>query len=448
MPAAHILIATSPDVRLVRHWDIDPHRELRYADDEEYAEHLRELFGRAIGARLRGLDRAAVLLSGGMDSSSIVAMAARLNPGGRPVDVRAYNHALREFPDADEERYAERVARHCGVPFVPIPFQRADLDHHLDNARRLEDTIPGTLGRSDDTLASSMTGDGCRVVLSGMGGDEWFTGAYQHSADLFRSGRFVAGARQLWADGHHPDAYHGVGVFAKTCLWALAPGPVRRAVKHVLPKRDLVPAGFNRAFARDVSLVERIAQRPIDRRFPTLAAAVIYRAAMHPDGVYFWDESARQASLFGHELSAPFLDRRLAEFAMAIPEEQRWSGRDNKRVLRAAMAGLLPDDIRMRQEKADPGAAMFAELEHLHRQGAFARMELAEAGVLDAAVIGSMYQEMVRLFADGQVHYKILSYRLWTFLAGEFAWRALFGRKARLPRGGFSGREAPHARFG
>ena len=125
VPAAHLLTATSPDVRLVRHWDIDPHRELRYADDEEYAEHLRELYGRAIGARLRGLDRAAVLLSGGVDSSSIVGMVSRLNPGGRPVDVRAYNHALRGFPDADEEQDAERVARHCGVPFVPIPFQGA-----------------------------------------------------------------------------------------------------------------------------------------------------------------------------------------------------------------------------------------------------------------------------------------------------------------------------------
>ena len=169
---------------------------------------------------------------------------------------------------------------------------------------------------------------------------------------------------------------------------------------------------------------------------------------MHPDGVYFWDESARQASLFGHELSAPLLDRRLAEFAMAIPEEQRWSGRDTKRVLRAAMAGILPEDIRMRRRKSDPGAVVFAELERMHHQGAFARMELADAGVLDGAAVGSMYQEMVRLFADGQVRYKVLAYRLWTFFAGECAWRTLFGRKARSPRGGFSGRETPQARFG
>jgi asparagine synthase (glutamine-hydrolysing) len=448
VPAAHLATATSSDVRLVRHWDIDPHRELRYADDEEYAEHLRELCGRALGARLRGLDRAAVLLSGGVDSSSVVGIASRENPGSRPVEVRAYHHALRGFPDADEEPDAERVARYCGVPFVPVPFQGANLDHHLDNARRLEDTIPGTLGTSDDTLASRMAGDGCRVVLSGIGGDEWFTGAYLHSADLFRSGRLVAGARQLWADGHHPDTFHGVGVLAKTCLWAAAPGSVRRVIKRALPARDLVPPGFRRAFAEDVSLVDRITPRPLDRRFPTLAASVMYRAAMHPHGIYAWEESARQASLFSSELSAPLLDRRIAEFAMALPEEQRWSGRETKRVLRAAMAGILPEQIRMRRRKLNPGAVVFAELERLHGQGALTAMELAEAGILDAAAVGSMYQEMVRLFADGQVRYKILAYRLWTFLAGECAWRTLFGRKARSPRGGFIGRETKEARFG
>ena len=311
-----------------------------------------------------------------------------------------------------------------------VPFQGASLDHHLDNARQLEDTMPGTLGRSDDTLASRMTQDGCRVVLTGIGGDEWFTGAYQHSADLFRNGRLVSGVRQLWADGHHPDAFHGVGVLARTCVWAVTPGPVRRAIKRVMPKRDLVPAGFNRAFACDVSLVERITPRPVDRRFPTLAAAVIYAGAMDPQGVYAWDESARQASLSGNELSAPLLDRRLAEFAMAIPEEQRWSGRDTKRVLRAAMAGILPDEVRMRRRKSDPGSALFAELGRMHAQGAFTRMELAEAGVLDEAAVASQYQEMLRLFADGQDRYKVLAYRLWTFFAGECAWRALFGRQA------------------
>ena len=237
-----------------------------------------------------------------------------------------------------------------------------------------------------------MSGDGARVVLTGIGGDEWFGGAYQHSADLLRRGRFVSAARQLWADGHNPDAFHGVKVLARSCVWAATPAPARRVIKGMLPRRDLVPRGFNRAFAADVSLVERITPEPVDRRFPTLAAAAIHAAALHPDGVNTWDEGARHVSLWGHELSAPLLDRRLAEFAMAIPEQQRWSGDETKRVLRAAVAGLLPDEVRMRRRKSDPGAVTFGELRRMHAQGAFTHMELAEAGVLDQAAVESQFR--------------------------------------------------------
>jgi asparagine synthase (glutamine-hydrolysing) len=456
VPAAHVATATFAStvrVNLARHWDIDVHREVRYADDAQYAEHFADLYGRALTARLRGLDRVAVLLSGGLDSSSIVGMVSRVAPGHRPVEVRAYNHAFRDFPESDEEQDAAHVAQHCRVPFTPIPFEGASLEHHLENARRLEDTIPGTLGRSDDALAARMTNDGCPVVLTGIGGDEWFTGAYLHSADLFRTGRVAAGLRQLWADGHHPDAFHGVGVLARSCVWAMTPGPVRRVVKRVLPRRDLVPAGFNRIYAAEVSLVDRITPRPADTAFPTLAGGAIYAAAMHPDGIYCWDESARQASLYGNELSAPLLDRRLAEFAMALPEEQRWSGRATKRVLRAAMAGILPDDVRMRRRKADPSAVLFAEIRRMHDQGAFRRMELVEAGVLDGEAVGALYEELVRLFAARQDRYKVLAYRLWTLFAGECVWRTLFGRRARTlvthsGRDVFSGRETPRAGFG
>jgi asparagine synthase (glutamine-hydrolysing) len=454
VPAAHMLTASpvAPAGTLTCHWEIDPRRELRYADDAQYAEHLQELYSRAVSARLRGLSKVAVLLSGGVDSSSIAGLASRLNPGGSPVEVRTYHHSLRGYPDADEEQHAESAARHCGIPFVSVPFEGADLDHHLDNARRLEDTTPGTFGLSDDKLASRISDDGATVVLSGIGGDEWFGGAYQHSADLLRGGHFVAAARQVWADGHNPDAFHGVKVLAQSCVWAATPAPARRVIKGLLPRRDLVPRGFNRRFAADVSLVERITPAPPDRRFPTLAAAAICAAALHPDGVNTWDEGARHVSLWGHELSAPLLDRRLAEFAMAIPEEQRWSGDETKRVLRAAIAGILPEDVRLRRRKSDPGAVTFGELTRMHEQGAFTRMELVEAGVLDQAAIASQFGEMRQLFADGKDRYKVLAYSLWAFFAGECVWRTLFGRRglkiANLRREGVSGAETQRAGAG
>ena len=456
VPAAHVATATSAapaEIVVAPHWDIDPGRELHYADDAQYAEHLRELYERALAARLRGLDRAAVLLSSGLDSSSVVAMASRARRDGSAVHVRAYNHAFPDYPDADEEPGARRTAVHFAVPFVSVAFQPASPQDHFERAVRLQDTVPGALGVSDDTLSARMAGDGCRVALSGVGGDEWFGGAYLHSADLIRSGRIVAGVRQLWHDGHNPDAFHGVGVLARSCGWAVTPAPVKRAIKRMRPAPDRMPPGFDRAFAAEVSLIDRVSLAPIEDRFPTLAAGAAYRAGMHPHGIYAWEESARQHSLFGCELSAPLLDRRIAEFAMAIPEEQRWSGRQTKRVLRTAMSGILPDDIRVGRRKLDPGGAIFAQLERLHGEGELTRLALVEAGILDGDAVEAMYREMVQMFAAGENRYKVLAYRLWTFFTGDCVWRGVFGRDARAvsvssATEGCSGTETANARCG
>jgi asparagine synthase (glutamine-hydrolysing) len=458
VPAAHLVTMTSGDsagVAVARHWDVEPTRTLRYADEREYADHLRELMTSAVDARLRGLDRAAVLLSGGVDSSAVTVIAARPDANERH-EIRAYHHALRGFPEApeaSEEKEAQAVARQCGIPFVAIGFDGADLGHHLERARVLEDTIPGTLGSSDDLLTARMAGDGCSVGLSGVGGDEWFAGSYLHTSDLLRSGRVFAAARQLWADGHNPDAFHGVAVLARSCASALTPDAVRSLVRRFRPSPDLVPPGFNRRFARELSLADRLAPPPLERRFAMLADAATFRAAMHPHGIYAWEESGRQASLFGISFSAPLLDRRIAEFAMAIPEEQRWFGTLTKRVLRASVAGLLDDDVRMRRRKSDPGAAVYRQLIRLQDEGALSRMELADAGILDAAAVGAMSREMRDAFAAGQDRYKVLAYRLWTFVAVECVWRALFGRSGRLApsnaeREEFRGAEAAEARCG
>ena len=80
-----MVTVTSSGLRSTRYWDIDSQQSIRYDNDREYVTHFRQLYAQAMQARLRGLDHVGVLLSGGLDSSSVVAMAARLNPGGRPV---------------------------------------------------------------------------------------------------------------------------------------------------------------------------------------------------------------------------------------------------------------------------------------------------------------------------------------------------------------------------
>ena len=409
-------------------WDIDSQQSIRYDNDREYVTHFRQLYAQAMQARLRGLDHVGVLLSGGLDSSSVVAMAARLNPGGRPVAVHTYNLAFDGLPDGDDRQPAETVARFCDVPFFCLPAQGTAALFYVELARALEDTIPSPIGSGRLMLARRAFSEGCGVLLDGTGGDEWFGGAHQHTADLLRNGRLIAAVRQLRADADS-DLGHGIGTLTASSVWALLPNAVRTGIKHVLPPRDRVPRGFNRVFAQQVAVVDRITTSLTDRRFASIATGTAYMTATHPYCSYAWEEIARQDAIAGVELGAPLMDRRLAEFAMALPEEQRWAGSSTKRVLRDAMDGWLPDSTR-RRYKADAGSAQVCELRRLYADGAFKAMELVEDGVLDGTAVNAMYEEMIEKAANGDRGYKMLADQLWTIFLGECTWQSLFGRRA------------------
>jgi asparagine synthase (glutamine-hydrolysing) len=425
---AHIVTFTPGGRRTSRYWDIDPQREVRYRDDRDYVAHFRSLYRVAVGARLRGLDQVGVFLSGGLDSSSLVAMAAHAENQNRPVAMRAYSLTCDGLPDGDDEQSASTVAHFCRVPLACVPFRHAGVEFYVKMAQTLEDTIPSAVGDGRAVLARQAAADGCRVLLDGTGGDEWFSGAYQHAADLLKAGRLLATVRQLRAAAQTVQGHSAVEL-ARSSVWALVPERLRAPLKRVLPRRDRMPRGFSRAFATRVGLVERITTPLRDRRFASIATGTAYATATHPITSYAWEEIARHDELCGVELAAPLMDRRLAEFAMGIPEEQRWLGTQSKRVLRDAMAGLLPDST-IRRPKADAASAQLSELQSVHDAGLFQSMELVDEGVLERAAVSSMYREMLDLFAAADTRYKMLADQLWTIVLGECIWRALFGRNA------------------
>jgi asparagine synthase (glutamine-hydrolysing) len=429
LPPAHIAAITDGGVELTRYWDIDPLREIRYKDDRHYVEHFRTLYRDAVRARLRGHDRVGVLLSGGLDSASIVGMAARSSTG---VETRAYTLAFNGLPDSDDEESAACVARACNVPFFCAHFQPTALEFYVGLAAVLEDTIPAPVGDGRVTLATEAARDGCGLLLDGSGGDEWFGGAHQHTADLLRSGRLIAAVNQLLSDAARPDFVDGIGVLAKSSIWPLFPAPLRRGIKRLLPQPDRVPRGIARQFAAQVALVDRTTAPLTDPRFASIATGTIYVAATHPYCAYSWDEVARHDALCGIDLAAPLLDRRLAEFAIALPEEQRWGGSDTKRVLRDAMEGFVPPSTRLRP-KADGASAQVTELSRLHVTNAFGAMQLADEGIIDRAAVDDMHREMMNLFAAADPAYKIVANELWTIALGECIWRGVFGLCAALP---------------
>ena len=114
LPPAHALEITRGGARARRYWDFDPGARIRYARDEEYAEHFREIFLRAVECRVRDEDAVGVMLSGGIDSSAIAGAAQAIGAAEGATPVHAFTLAFPGRP-CDETIYSRAVIEKWGL---------------------------------------------------------------------------------------------------------------------------------------------------------------------------------------------------------------------------------------------------------------------------------------------------------------------------------------------
>src|SRR5262249_53766762 len=152
-----------------RYWDLDP-RVTADATDEEHAERFGELFRAAVECRVRDADSVGVLLSGGIDSSSIAGVAHAVR-GARGLPPPHAFSATFPGRDCDESPYIDAVVRRWGLPATRVEAvlsSRADLEAYA--ARYLD--VPMTPGTTGDVLRRRAAAMGVGTILTGLGGDD------------------------------------------------------------------------------------------------------------------------------------------------------------------------------------------------------------------------------------------------------------------------------------
>jgi asparagine synthase (glutamine-hydrolysing) len=422
LPPGHVLTVEDGRVRTTRYFDVDPRREIRYRSDDEYAAHFREILREAVHCRLRSVTPVAVFLSGGLDSSSIVGVAARLARDGHEPGPGFEAYSL-DFTraDADERGWVDDVA---GMWELPVRHVRADdavppsLAEQVADLRDFPD-LPNT--HPWGLLLAEARRRGARTALWGYGGDEWLTGDTAHCADLIRRLRLVALTRRVRDDlcslnmlGGPPV---GLADAIRWCIFPLVPRPAKRLVRR-LRSWD-VPDWIAPDFARRVGLQERLARDVGTPRFPTFAQRAIHRQLQSGWSAAEYEMVDRFESRRSMESRFPFNDRRLIEFALALPEEQRWRGTETKFILRRAVGDLLPSSVARRKTKGDFTYLYAASLEREVADETFARLHL-EA---DGFVLGERVREMYRRFCGGDLG---CLGTLWMILATESWYRTMF----------------------
>jgi asparagine synthase (glutamine-hydrolysing) len=140
------------------------------------------------------------------------------------------------------------------------------------------------------------------------------------------------------------------------CIKPLIPRPIKTSIKQILKpfRGNGIPRWINTAYLKKAGVNGRLRSATHSKIFPSYSQQHIYNVFLHGwNRNIALDMLERFGSHFGMESRYPFFDQRVVQFLLAVPEEQRWNDKWPKAVLRRAMDGILPELIKMRQDKAD-----------------------------------------------------------------------------------------------
>lgn len=442
LPQAHVMIIQPGRVRTARYWDVDPGREIRRGSDDEYAEEFLEIFKEAVRCRLRSHRLVGADLSGGLDSSSVVCVAHSLSREGVVANPGFETFSLL-FPGlpCDESVYIQDVVRMWDITSNAVEAADPDVSRFTEHVRRYDDFPYPPSGMIYNPVSALAHAKAIRVLLTGLGGDQWLTGSLGHHADLLRRFRIADLIHQSRFDSQvlsgMDEPTSPLFVVVRYGLWPLLPRAAQRVIKWALMgERDGVPRWIDPQFARRIQLSERLRKKQTARhRFSSFVQRDLSLYLTSGWSSLQRELSDRYGSWFGLEYRHPFLDRRVIEYALALPEEQRWRRDHTKFVLRQAMRGLLPETVRQRLTKAD---FSYVYPKAMHAQGGerlFDSLAIDSLGWVDGERVRRMYRHMATSFAQGGEDYTTYMWPLWMIFGIELWFKAVFlGGAAVSPR--------------
>lgn len=426
---AHTLVVRTDRVVTRRYWTIDPHRQIEYSNDEDYAHHFDELFSEAIRCRLRSHRPIGLELSGGLDSSCVVSFLQSFS-SAHPQDrdrFRTYSLIFPGLP-CDERPFIDAVAAQGSFPSNCVLPKPPTMTGFLDDVLRYQDLPDHPNGAMNGSLRALARQQGCRVLMTGAGGDEWLTGSFFYYADLLRTLKLGTLLRRLYADRPlYCDRYsHDLfsAPLVQFGLLPLIPQSCRKLGKWLL-RRTQRPDWINPRFWERTHMTERLRQASYSPPFSSYAQQDLFSSTLHGLSIHGIELDERAASAFGLESRHPFNDRRLIEYALALPEAQRWRDKP-KFILRKAMGELLPPLIRERVLKADFSCVFAQALIAESTAAIFQSLAVSSMGWVDGGKTWNVYQAMRRCYDHNDEMYRFYVDSLWMIFGVELWFRTFF----------------------
>lgn len=316
----------------------NPRTRIRYKDKQEYSQHFRQLLSSAVEARLRTVTPIASMLSGGLDSAPITVEAANLLNGSK--DLFGVTWTFDEHKQSDEREFLDEIYNNFSV--IPV-WVNCDDAYPLNQ----KDAWPVNPDRPFDypyrgkhlRAYKAIQEKGCRVTLSGMAGDDLYSGTDLIVYEYLRELRLLAAYKELKQRAQYYPSFNlffRTHFFWYTKLWFQLKGRSTFLSPHIT----------HQAFD----------EMQEDKSFLGTRSQYALRPKQYDQlvGNYYSNTLATE-SFFSTphqtELRYPMRDRRLTEYMLQIPSEQLYSNNILRPIIRNAYDGVLPEKIKSRRTK-------------------------------------------------------------------------------------------------
>jgi len=354
---AHTLTYEGGDCAKARNYWVPPSEvTIRYAKDEDYVRHYRELIFDCMRRASRTDRPLAVAVSGGLDSTALFCIADRLERHGELLapELKGYTLAASEGSNAFELPFARAAARHTGREVIECPLFDPDIEWYSRDARHSHDIPMPSNGAMMQAVDRRLSQDGCRVIVNGSGGDQWLQGSRVYYREFAREGDYRAIGRALREDIGWMGLPRAVTTAARHTSAEMLPRPIYGAIRRLL--RPVKRRGQDSLFwlQPDLRAMLERAEAEYHASLPAdMTAWIKHNLARTPRADLSFSLMGRQRARLGVVSRQPMWSRRFVEFSCRTPAHIKMSGGVNKRVHRLAMHGILPPKVLHRYSKAN-----------------------------------------------------------------------------------------------
>ena len=391
---------------------------------DDAADMFRQRFEDAVRQHLRADVAVGSCLSGGLDSSSIVCVMNRLLREQDASHLQMSFSACSTDKRIDERKWIDEVVKATGVqPHYVYP----EVD-------KLFKESPSITWHQDEPFGSTSTyaqwnvfrlaaENGVKVMLDGQGADEQLAGYHPYFgarfSALLRAGRLL----QLWKEIQQTKRAHGYSELRAMMYLAdtLLPEIIKQPLRAYAGRTYSKPSWLN------LSMLNVEPTNPITRSGAVMnsirSMSMAQLTCNNLQMLLHWED--RSSMAHSVESRVPFLDHRLVEFVVGLPDEYKLSEGVTKRVLRSAMSGILPVPIRDRMDKIG-----FATPEEVWMRGPAAdmfRKKMQHAVDVSNGILNAECFDMMEAVIGGKERFTFMPWRAINF--GE--WIDTFSVKTR-----------------